>query len=174
MCASSCAASYRDRTALALSRPKTIYGELIEEGHWEKASSVSAATWTRAVITPLFSSSKSRSGIGPNFPRSFFLHPSIVDDPDPIFWRSNASATQIARERSSPRLRWLKEIRNYHSQYFDFPKALGNWRHRCACRGERCGAQQTRSLQKSSGLNFKLTHYQINREFADFGAFRVI
>ncbi len=56
------------------------------------------------------------------FPRMFFLRPSITSDSDPVFWRSNASATLIARERSSPRLQWLKEIRAYHSEYFDFPK----------------------------------------------------
>src|SRR5947209_7675941 len=56
------------------------------------------------------------------FPRAFFLRPPVQDDTDPIFWRSNASATQIARERSVPRLRWLKEIRAYHYDYFDFPK----------------------------------------------------
>lgn len=57
-----------------------------------------------------------------SFPRAFFLRPPMVDDADPVFWRSNASATQIARERSSPRLRWLKEIRAYHGDFFDFPK----------------------------------------------------
>jgi Zn-dependent peptidase ImmA (M78 family)/transcriptional regulator with XRE-family HTH domain len=56
------------------------------------------------------------------FPRSFFLRPIAASDTDPIFWRSNASATQIARDRSFPRLNWLKEIRAYHGNYFDFPK----------------------------------------------------
>jgi len=56
------------------------------------------------------------------FPRAFFLRPSINDDESPVFWRSNASATQMARERSTPRLRWLKEIRSYHDEFFDFPK----------------------------------------------------
>ena len=57
-----------------------------------------------------------------NFPWSFFLRPVVANDDDPVFWRSNASATQIARERSFPRLNWLKEIRTYHGDYFDFPK----------------------------------------------------
>jgi Zn-dependent peptidase ImmA (M78 family)/transcriptional regulator with XRE-family HTH domain len=56
------------------------------------------------------------------FPKSFFLRPPIKDDSDPVFWRSNASATLTARERSSPRLRWLKEIKAYHDNYLDFPK----------------------------------------------------
>jgi Zn-dependent peptidase ImmA (M78 family)/DNA-binding XRE family transcriptional regulator len=57
-----------------------------------------------------------------SFPRAFFLRPPLADDADPVFWRSNASATQIARERGSPRLRWLKEIRAYHDEFFEFPK----------------------------------------------------
>ena len=56
------------------------------------------------------------------FPRSFFLRPVVGDDSDPIFWRSNASATQVARERCLQRLRWIKEIRSYLGEFFDFPK----------------------------------------------------
>ncbi|MCK1619144.1 ImmA/IrrE family metallo-endopeptidase [Bradyrhizobium sp. 159] len=57
------------------------------------------------------------------FPRSFFLsQPWSEDNDDPTFWRSNASATQIARERCHPRLRWLKEITSYQREFLDFPK----------------------------------------------------
>jgi Zn-dependent peptidase ImmA (M78 family)/transcriptional regulator with XRE-family HTH domain len=56
------------------------------------------------------------------FPKSFFLRSAVHDDSDPIFWRSNASPTLLARERSMPRLRWLKEARAYLSDFFDFPK----------------------------------------------------
>jgi Zn-dependent peptidase ImmA (M78 family)/transcriptional regulator with XRE-family HTH domain len=56
------------------------------------------------------------------FPRDFFTRPVISDDADPLFWRSNATATQVARERSLQRLRWLKEIRSYLAEFFDFPK----------------------------------------------------
>jgi Zn-dependent peptidase ImmA (M78 family)/transcriptional regulator with XRE-family HTH domain len=56
------------------------------------------------------------------FSHSFFTRPIHVEDVDPIFWRSNAAATQIARERSLQRLRWLKEVRSYLSTFLDFPK----------------------------------------------------
>jgi Zn-dependent peptidase ImmA (M78 family)/transcriptional regulator with XRE-family HTH domain len=55
------------------------------------------------------------------FSQSFFLRPALPDEEEPIFWRSNASATQIARERSLQRLRWLKEIILYVRGYFDLP-----------------------------------------------------
>ena len=42
------------------------------------------------------------------YPRSFFLRPTVQDDASPIFWRSNANATKIARQRGLQRLRWLK------------------------------------------------------------------
>jgi Zn-dependent peptidase ImmA (M78 family)/transcriptional regulator with XRE-family HTH domain len=58
------------------------------------------------------------------FPRSFFLNSPVADEDDPMFWRSNASATQIARERCHPRLRWLKEITSYQKQFLDFPKLV--------------------------------------------------
>src|SRR4030081_572679 len=41
------------------------------------------------------------------FPRSFFLRPAVQDGAAPIFWRSNATATQTARDRSLQRLRWM-------------------------------------------------------------------
>jgi Zn-dependent peptidase ImmA (M78 family) len=58
------------------------------------------------------------------FPRSFFLSKPTPDDDDedPTFWRSNAGATQIARERCYPRLRWLKQITAYQREFLDFPK----------------------------------------------------
>lgn len=56
------------------------------------------------------------------YQRSFFLRPTIQDEDAPIFWRSNASATKIARQRGLQRLRWIKEILAYLKGYFDFPK----------------------------------------------------
>ena len=56
------------------------------------------------------------------FPRTFFLNRPAQDEDSPLFWRSNASATKIARERCYPRLRWLKEITAYQKQFLDFPK----------------------------------------------------
>lgn len=56
------------------------------------------------------------------FPRTFFLTQPAIDEEAPTFWRSTASATQIARERCHPRLRWLKEITSYQKQFLDFPK----------------------------------------------------
>ncbi|MGY4572970.1 MULTISPECIES: helix-turn-helix domain-containing protein [Bradyrhizobium] len=56
------------------------------------------------------------------FPRSFFLNRPTEDDENPLFWRSNASATKMARERCYPRLRWLKEITEYQKQFLDFPR----------------------------------------------------
>ncbi len=56
------------------------------------------------------------------FPRAFFMRATVQESTDPIFWRSNASATQIARERSLQRLRWLNEITYYLKEYLDFPK----------------------------------------------------
>jgi Zn-dependent peptidase ImmA (M78 family)/DNA-binding XRE family transcriptional regulator len=56
------------------------------------------------------------------FPRTFFLNLPAQDEDSPLFWRSNASATKIARERCYPRLRWLKEITAYQKQYLEFPK----------------------------------------------------
>ena len=56
------------------------------------------------------------------FPRTFFLNQPAQDEDSPLFWRSNASATKMARERCYPRLRWLKEITTYQKQFLEFPK----------------------------------------------------
>jgi transcriptional regulator with XRE-family HTH domain len=56
------------------------------------------------------------------FPRNFFLRSTTLDGTAPIFWRSNATATQSARDRSLQRLRWLKEISSYLNDYLDLPK----------------------------------------------------
>jgi len=56
------------------------------------------------------------------FPRSFFLRQPIPDDDSPIFWRSNAAATKIARQRGLQRLKWSKQITSYLTEYFEFPK----------------------------------------------------
>lgn len=56
------------------------------------------------------------------FPRIFFLNRPAQDEDSPLFWRSNASATKMARERCYPRLRWLKEITTYQKQFLEFPK----------------------------------------------------
>lgn len=56
------------------------------------------------------------------FPRSFFLRPTSGEDETPIFWRSNAAATKMARQRGLQRLKWGKEITEYLTGYFDFPK----------------------------------------------------
>jgi Zn-dependent peptidase ImmA (M78 family)/transcriptional regulator with XRE-family HTH domain len=56
------------------------------------------------------------------FPRSFFLNRPARDEDSPLFWRSNASATKVARERCYPRLRWLKEITTYQKEFLEFPK----------------------------------------------------
>lgn len=56
------------------------------------------------------------------YPRSFFLRPVIEDAEAPIFWRSNASATKIARLRGLQRLKWAKEVVAYLNDFFDFPR----------------------------------------------------
>lgn len=56
------------------------------------------------------------------FPRSFFLKKPNKDDEAPIFWRSTAAATKTARQRGLQRLRWGKEIAEYLTGYFEFPK----------------------------------------------------
>jgi Zn-dependent peptidase ImmA (M78 family) len=56
------------------------------------------------------------------YQRGFFLRPVLTKDEAPEFWRSNANATQIARERCHPRLRWLKGITIYEKEYLEFPK----------------------------------------------------
>jgi Zn-dependent peptidase ImmA (M78 family)/transcriptional regulator with XRE-family HTH domain len=56
------------------------------------------------------------------FPRTFFLNSSVQDEDSPLFWRSTATATKMARERCYPRLHWLKEVTAYQKQYLDFPK----------------------------------------------------
>jgi Zn-dependent peptidase ImmA (M78 family)/DNA-binding XRE family transcriptional regulator len=56
------------------------------------------------------------------FPRSFFLRPPVKEDDSPIFWRSNAAATKIARQRGLQRLKWGKEIAQYLTEFFEFPK----------------------------------------------------
>ena len=56
------------------------------------------------------------------FARTFFLNRPAQDEDSPLFWRSNASATKMARERCYPRLRWLKEIATYQKQFLEFPK----------------------------------------------------
>jgi Zn-dependent peptidase ImmA (M78 family)/transcriptional regulator with XRE-family HTH domain len=57
-----------------------------------------------------------------SYPRSFFLRSTFADELDPIFWRSNASATKIARQRALRRLKWVKQITDYVLAYFDLPK----------------------------------------------------
>jgi Zn-dependent peptidase ImmA (M78 family)/transcriptional regulator with XRE-family HTH domain len=56
------------------------------------------------------------------YPRAFFLRGVGPDDNEPIFWRSNASATKIARHRALQRLRWAKEATDYLLQFFDLPR----------------------------------------------------
>jgi len=56
------------------------------------------------------------------FPRSFFVRPTVAEDEAPIFWRSNAAATKLARQRGLQRLKWSKEITAYLTEYFEFPK----------------------------------------------------
>jgi transcriptional regulator with XRE-family HTH domain len=56
------------------------------------------------------------------YSRAFFLRPAAPDDEEPIFWRSNSSATKIARQRALQRLRWAKEITDYLLQFFDLPR----------------------------------------------------
>ena len=59
-----------------------------------------------------------------SYPRAFFLRPVTPDESDPIFWRSNASATKIARQRALQRLKWLKQVTQYVLKYFDLPKTV--------------------------------------------------
>lgn len=56
------------------------------------------------------------------FPRSFFLKQPIADEDAPIFWRSTTAATKTARQRGLQRLRWGKEITEYLTGYFEFPR----------------------------------------------------
>lgn len=56
------------------------------------------------------------------YPRSFFLRPAFADVEAPIFWRSNATATKIARLRGLQRLKWSKELLGYLNEFFDFPR----------------------------------------------------
>ena len=55
------------------------------------------------------------------YPRAFFLNAAFSDESTPIFWRSNTSATKIARLRGLQRLKWAKEILAYLNNHFDFP-----------------------------------------------------
>ena len=57
-----------------------------------------------------------------NFPRLYFLRPTVPEDVSPIFWRSKASATKASREKSEIRLIWLRDIHDYLSEFLDFPR----------------------------------------------------
>jgi Zn-dependent peptidase ImmA (M78 family)/transcriptional regulator with XRE-family HTH domain len=56
-----------------------------------------------------------------SYPHSFFLRPVVTEEADPIFWRSNATATKVARQRALQRLKWVKQITAYLLQYFNMP-----------------------------------------------------
>jgi Zn-dependent peptidase ImmA (M78 family)/DNA-binding XRE family transcriptional regulator len=56
------------------------------------------------------------------FPRAFFQRAPMAEEGSPIFWRSNAAATKIARQRGHRRLGWAKEITSYLNGFFEFPR----------------------------------------------------
>ncbi len=57
-----------------------------------------------------------------NFPVSFFQKPNWKDADSPIFWRSQAAETKMAREMTEQRLDWLKEIFDYLESDVEFPR----------------------------------------------------
>lgn len=57
-----------------------------------------------------------------NIPRAYFLRPCLADEANPIFWRGKLSVSNIKRDRAEVRLQWMKEILDYLTGYFDFPK----------------------------------------------------
>jgi Zn-dependent peptidase ImmA (M78 family)/transcriptional regulator with XRE-family HTH domain len=57
-----------------------------------------------------------------NLPLRFFLEQvDREDDPSPIYWRSRAAATKMARHRSQRRFGWLRRIVAFLSEYKEFP-----------------------------------------------------
>lgn len=55
------------------------------------------------------------------FPEQFFLQPAWDEVVEPIFWRSRANETKIAREMTEQRMRWLCEIFGYLDEEVNFP-----------------------------------------------------
>ena len=55
-------------------------------------------------------------------PLQFFLRPLPPSDPDPIFYRSMASATKAARTRAKSRFDWTRELVGYIRGFVDLPK----------------------------------------------------
>ncbi len=58
-----------------------------------------------------------------NYKTAFFTWPMPpMDRHGPMFWRSMASATKTARERTSVPHEWLVDLRRYVSQWIEIPK----------------------------------------------------
>ena len=99
----------------SLGLTKVALSELIEVTPMAVSQYESGAQSPRPEVLDLVSSKL-------GFPRSFFLRKPMPEEESPIFWRSNAAATKIARQRGHRRLGWAKEITEYLNGYFEFPK----------------------------------------------------
>jgi Zn-dependent peptidase ImmA (M78 family) len=58
-----------------------------------------------------------------NLPAAFFLLPDRHKSATPVFYRSMSSATKGARSRAQHRLRWLRDIVDYLSEFVALPDA---------------------------------------------------
>lgn len=59
--------------------------------------------------------------IAANLPPAFFLLPGRSDSAAPLFYRSMSTATKAARSRARHRLRWLRDIVDYLSEFVALP-----------------------------------------------------
>src|ERR1700683_3536170 len=57
-----------------------------------------------------------------NLPLPFFMDGEPTEDPAPIFNRSMASATKLARLRSRRRYDWLRKVVGFVDKFCDFPQ----------------------------------------------------
>lgn len=55
-------------------------------------------------------------------PASLFLKPLPDSGDEPVFWRGSLSAPSSMKSRAAVRLGWMKEIVEYLSGFFEFPK----------------------------------------------------
>ena len=54
-------------------------------------------------------------------PIRYFLESEASEDPAPIYWRSMAAATKVARARARRRYDWIRRVVRYLSDYVEFP-----------------------------------------------------
>jgi Zn-dependent peptidase ImmA (M78 family)/DNA-binding XRE family transcriptional regulator len=57
-----------------------------------------------------------------NVPLSYFTRDIGPDEANPIYWRGRTTATRSARDRAEIRLIWIREIIDYLSIFFEFPR----------------------------------------------------